>query len=170
MRMLQGRLEITATSYCSLIFKTHVSISKKHFRLGGMAESEWTRSVRAIRDTLVADYSTPSVITTHRIAYRPPIGLSQVLSALSVSYCKQTLWCCGQLWPYVGMGSLGTRLHRDCNAIGDAGKISPHIPSTLNSRSIGRWEDMILTGREDPRNLRSSEWDPKQGNIQCVFS
>jgi len=28
------------------------------------------------------------------------------------------------------MGSLGTRLHRDCNGMGDAAKISPPVPST----------------------------------------
>jgi len=39
-------------------------ISKKHFRLGGLAASEWTRSVRAVRDALVADYSVPGVKTT----------------------------------------------------------------------------------------------------------
>jgi len=32
-----------------------VNISEKHFRLGGMAASEWTHSIRAVRDTLVAD-------------------------------------------------------------------------------------------------------------------
>jgi len=90
-------------------------ISKRHFRLGGMALSEWRRSIRAVRDTPVADYSGPSVNTTHRVAYRPPIAVSLCLLALSVSYFKQTLWRCGQVWPYVGMGSLGTRLHRDCN-------------------------------------------------------
>jgi len=50
------------------------------------------------------------------------------------------------------MGSLGTRLHRDCNAMGDAAKISARVPSTLSSRSVGRCEDMILSGSEDPRN------------------
>ena len=30
-------------------------INKKHFRPGGMAPSEWTRSIRALRDTPVAD-------------------------------------------------------------------------------------------------------------------
>jgi hypothetical protein len=72
-------------------------ISKKHFRLGGLTASEWTRSVRAIRDTPVADYSVPGVNTTHRVAYRPPIAVSPFLLALSVSYFKQTLWSCGQL-------------------------------------------------------------------------
>jgi len=129
------------------------SISKKHFRPGGMAPSEWTRSVRAVRVTPVADYSAPSVNTTRRIAYRPPTAVSPFLLALSVSYIKQTLWHSGQLWPYIGMGSLGTRLHWDCNATGDAAKISSRVPSTLSSRSVGRWEDMILPGGEDPRNL-----------------
>jgi hypothetical protein len=51
------------------------------------------------------------------------------------------------------MGSLGALLHQDCNAIGDAEKISPHVPSTLRLKSVGRrGEDMILHGREDPRN------------------
>jgi len=55
-------------------------------------------------------------------------------------------------------------------AIGDAGKISPCVPSTWSSRSEGRWEDMILPGREDPRNLGQSEWDQKLGKIECEFS
>jgi len=73
------------------------SISKKHFRPGGMAPSEWTRSVRAVRDTPVTDYSTPGVNTTRRVAYRPLIAVSPFLLALSVFYFKQTLWRCGQL-------------------------------------------------------------------------
>jgi hypothetical protein len=71
-------------------------ISKKHFRLGGMAASEWTCSVRAVRDTPVAEYSAPGVNTTGRVAYRPPIAVSLFLLALSVCYIKQTLWRCGQ--------------------------------------------------------------------------
>jgi len=61
-------------------------------------------------------------------------------------------------------------------AMGDAAKISPRVPSTLSSRSVGRWEDMILPGHEDPRkcadprNLGQSEWDKKLGKIQCEFS
>jgi hypothetical protein len=51
-------------------------ISKKHFRLGGMPVSEWTRSVRAVRDTPVADYSTSGVNTMRRIVYRPPIAVA----------------------------------------------------------------------------------------------
>jgi len=34
------------------------------------------------------------------------------------------------------MGSLGTRLNRDCNAMGDAAKISPHVPSTCAQNAI----------------------------------
>ena len=133
------------------------TISKKHFRPGGMAVSEWTRSVRAIRDTPVADYSAPGVNTTRHIACRSPIAVSQYLFALSVSDFKHTLWHFGQLWPYVGMGSLGTRLHRDYNA--------------MNSTSVGTsWEDMILPGPEDRRNLGKSKCDQKLGKIQCVFS
>jgi len=71
--------------------------SKKHFRPGGMAPSEWTCSVRAIRHTPVADYSAPGVNTTRRVAYRPPIAVSPFLFAHSVPYFKQTLWHCGQL-------------------------------------------------------------------------
>jgi hypothetical protein len=103
---------------------------KKHFRLGRKAASEWTCSVRAIRDTPVVDWTRPGVNTTHRIACRPPIAVSQFLLTLSVSYFKQTLWRCGQLGPYVGLCSLGTRLHQNSNAMGDAAKISPCFPST----------------------------------------
>jgi len=53
--------------------------SKKHFRPGGMAPSEWTRSVRAVRDTLVADYSAPGVNTTRHVAHRPSITVSPFL-------------------------------------------------------------------------------------------
>jgi hypothetical protein len=60
-------------------------IRKKHFRLGGMASSEWTRSVRAVRDTLVADYSTCSVNAMCRVAYCPLNAVSPFLLALSVS-------------------------------------------------------------------------------------
>jgi len=71
------------------------------------------------------------------------------------------------------MGSLGTRLRRDCNAMGDAAKISPRVPSTFSSRSVGRWEYMILPSREDPHNcvdLGQSEWNQKFGKIECEFS
>jgi len=150
--------------------KARAVSAKKNFRPGAMAMSGWTRCVRAVRDTRVADDSTPGVNTTHRVVYCPPIAALLLLLALSVSYFKQTLWRCGQLWPYVGMGSMGTCLHRDCNAIGDAAKISPRALSTISSWSVGRSDDMILPSREDPQDLGKSEWDQKLGKIECVFS
>jgi len=166
------------TSVCldtsiALTMSNTFHISKKHFRPGGIAPSQWTHSVGAVRDTPVADYSARGVKTTRRITFRPPIAVSPFRLTLSVSYFKHTLWCCGQLWPYVGMGSLGTRMHRDCNAMGDAAKISPRVPSTLSSRSVGRWEDMLLPGHEDPRNCvdpGQSEWYQKFGMIECELS
>jgi hypothetical protein len=72
-------------------------ISKRYFRPGGKAPSEWPRSVGAVTVTPVADYSAPGLNTTRRVAYHPPIAVSPVLLALSVSYLKQTLWRWGQL-------------------------------------------------------------------------
>jgi hypothetical protein len=69
--------------------------SNKYFRLGGMAASEWMRSVRAIRDTPVADYSAPGVNSMRRVPYRHLIGDSPFLLVLSVSYFKRSLWRCG---------------------------------------------------------------------------
>jgi len=90
--------ELTPESDCRFI-------SKKHFRLGGMDASEWTCSVRAVRDTPVADYPAPGANTTRRVTYCPPISVSPFLPNLLVSYCKGTLCRCGQLWPHLGMGS-----------------------------------------------------------------
>jgi len=158
-------------SYSDLIACWFLFISKKHFRLGGMAASQWTHSVRAVRDTPVADSSPHGINTRHHIVYRHPITVSPCLLALSIFHFKQILWHCGQLWPYIGMGSLGIRLHQDRNACGDTATISPRVPSTLCSRSVtGRWEDMILPGHEDPRNLRKSKWDQKWGKIECIVS
>jgi hypothetical protein len=95
-----------------------------------MAPPEWTHSVRAVRDNLGADYSAPSHNTQRRVAYRPLITHSLFLLALSVFYFQQTLCRCGQQGPYIGMVSLNTRLHRDCNGKGDAAEISPRIPVT----------------------------------------
>jgi hypothetical protein len=142
------------------------SISKKHIRPGGMAPSEWTRSIRGVRDTPVEDYSTPGFNAAHRIAYLPPHSVLPYLLARSVSYVKQTLWRCSQLWPYFWMCSLSTGF-----------KISPRVPSTFSPRRVGRrCEDMILPGREDPRdcvdprNLGKTNWDHKLGKKECVFS
>jgi hypothetical protein len=57
-----------------------------------MAPSEWTWSVKAIRDIILAANSTSGINTTHRVAYRPPIAVSLPLLALSVTYFKRTLW------------------------------------------------------------------------------
>jgi len=67
-------------------------IREKYFCLEGMAPSDWTGSVRAVRDTPVADYSAPGLNTTRRIAYRPPIAVLPFLLALSVFYFRRTLW------------------------------------------------------------------------------
>jgi hypothetical protein len=77
------------------LISSGVYISKKYFRPGGMAPSEWTRSVRAVRDTPVADYSAPGVNSTRRFPYRPLIAVSPFLLVLSVSYFKRSLWRCG---------------------------------------------------------------------------
>ena len=103
MKVLHGlmkRLNITTTMIYRILEccqKYTKPISKKIFRSGGMAPSEWMRSIRAVRDTLVADYSAPGVNTTRRVVYRPPIAVSLSLSVLLVSYFKRSLWHCGQL-------------------------------------------------------------------------
>jgi len=65
-----------------------IPISKKYFRPGGMAPADWTHCFRAVRDTVVVDYSVPGINTTRRVAYCPPIAVSPVLLALLVTYCK----------------------------------------------------------------------------------
>jgi hypothetical protein len=91
-------------------------ITKKDFRLGGLAASEWTCSVRAIGDTPGAYYSALNVNTTRRVIYRPPVAISPFILPLSVSHCNQKTLRWSQLWPHVGMGSLCIRLLQDCNA------------------------------------------------------
>jgi len=104
-----------------------------------MAQSEWTRSVRAVRHTLLGDYCAPGINSARRVSSRPLIAVSVFLLILLVSNFKRSLWCCGQLWPYFGMGSFGTRLHRNCNAMGDPAKISPCVPSTCAHNAILSW-------------------------------
>jgi len=53
--------------------------------------SQWTSSVRAVRDTRVAHCSAPGVNTTRCVAYRPLIAILPFLLALSV-YTKYTLY------------------------------------------------------------------------------
>jgi hypothetical protein len=76
------------------IVPIHNSIIKKYFRPGGMTPSARTRSVRAVRDTPVADYSAPGVNSTRRVPYRPLMAVATFLRVLSVSYCKRSLWRC----------------------------------------------------------------------------
>ena len=116
--------------------KEDLEHEEKNIPFGWMALSEWTRSVRGVRDTPVADYSTPGVNTTRQVVYRPPIAVSLSLRVLSVSYFKRSLWRCGQLWKFFGMGSLDARLHRDCNGMGDAANLSPRVPSTCAQNAI----------------------------------
>jgi hypothetical protein len=72
-------------------------ISKKYFRLGGMAPSEWTRFVTAVRDTPVVYYSASRVNSTRRVPYCPLIAVAPFLLVQSVSNYKRSLGHCGQL-------------------------------------------------------------------------
>lgn len=77
-------------------------------------QTGWVRVLtlcHTLMDTPVADFSAPRVNATRRVAYRPPIAISPFHLALSVFSCKQRLWHWCELWPYVRMRSLGTRLH-----------------------------------------------------------
>jgi len=62
-----------------------------------MAPSEWIRSIKTVRDTLVAEYSAPGINSTRRVPNRPLITVSPFLLVLSVSYLKRSLSRCGQL-------------------------------------------------------------------------
>jgi len=64
------------------------------------------------------------------------MSVSLFLVALSVFYYKSMVCRCAQLWPYIGLGWLGTSLHRDCNAMGKAAKNSPRVPSTCAQNEI----------------------------------
>jgi len=129
-----------------------------------MALSERTRSVRAVRDTPVADYSAPGINTTRRVAYRPLIAASAFLLALPVSDVKQTLWRCGQLWPYVRMGSFGTRLHRDCNA--DSGVERHH----LNIRRDCNADRSRKTSSHNTKGLQCRPWCRKTSSHYTKYT
>jgi len=101
-----------------------------------MTPSQWTGSVRALRDTPMADYSSPSCNSTCRIPALSLIAVSLFVLVLSVSKFKRSHWRCGQLSPYVGMGSLRTGLCRDCNAMGDAVAVSPRVSTTCTPNAI----------------------------------
>jgi len=78
----------------------------------------------------VDDYLVPGVNIMRCIAYHPPFAVSPFLLTLLLFHCQGTLWPCGQLRPYVEIGSLGAGLHWDCNVMGDTATISPRVPST----------------------------------------
>ena len=132
---------IWSTQLCQYAWSSVWSVclanqQKKYFLPGGMAASEWTRSGLAVRATPEADYSAASMTLTGHIALRPLIAVPPVLHAVSVSDFRRTIWCCGQPWPCVGMGSLGTRLHRDGTAMGYSAIISPCVPCTYAQNAI----------------------------------
>jgi hypothetical protein len=91
--VLEQSISLNGTYDASIL----VHHQQNKFRSGGMASSEWMRSVTAVRDTPVADYSAPGVNTMRRVVYRPLIAVSLSLCVLSVYYFKRSLWCCGQL-------------------------------------------------------------------------
>ena len=151
-------------------------ISKKHFRLARMAPSEWTRTVWAVRDTLGGWllHARPSLpcVASH-IALWTLFGHFFSLCRSSnlnkhsgiVANCDDTSDCVH--WVHTCI-----RIAMQCYAA----RIPAPVPSTLSSRSVARWEDMILPGCEDPcnwvdpRNIRKSEWIQKLGMIESVFS
>jgi hypothetical protein len=53
----------------------HTSISKEYVVPGGLAPSKWTGSVRAVRDTPVADCTAPCVNSTRRVPYHPLLAV-----------------------------------------------------------------------------------------------
>jgi len=108
-------------------------ISKKKFRSGGMAASGCTHFVRAVTVTPVADYFAPGTNTKRRVTYLPPIAVLPFLLTLSVFNCKQTLWYCGQLWPYVRMDWLGTSTK--CKSVRKPHTNLPDTPVAFTSAS-----------------------------------
>jgi len=156
-----------------------------------MALLEWTQSIRAVSNIPGAADCAPGVNTNCRNACRPPIAVSHYLLALLVFHYKWKLWRCGQLWPYVGMGSLGTRLHWDCNVMGDAANTSPHITSTCTHNAIhslliihiipSRQIDVAIdnsssvpsvccltTGSYHLNYVRAADGVTHAGNLQCI--
>jgi hypothetical protein len=65
-----------------------ILVSKEHIPPGRIAVSEWTRSITAVSDIPVAQYSGAGANATCQVAYCPPIVVLLSLLALSVSYCK----------------------------------------------------------------------------------
>jgi len=140
-----------------------------------MAASEWTRSVRAIRDTPVADYCASSINTTRHVSYCPPMAVLPFLRALSVSYVKQTLWLWVQLWPYVGMGSLGTRLHRDCNGwrCKNLSSCYFYIKHQERRKKVRRYDTTLLWGSTQLHGSTTSRKELVRPKVRkdwvCIF-
>jgi len=66
------------------------------------------------------------------------------------------------------MGSLGTRLHRDCNAMGDVAKISPRVPPTCVQNPI--LSLLIIRDRKemgDPAKISPRVPSPCTQNAMC---
>ena len=170
---------LTLPNVCEFILTTMlVTLARKiHFCMGRMAVPEWMWSGPAFGDTPGAHDFTPGSNSRCQAACTLLIAVSPFVLHLSVSNFKNRIWHCGQLWPYIGIGSLGTSLHWDCNAMGYKAKISPPDPWTLSLKSVGRgWDDMIIPGGQDPphcvdlRNLGTRVWDTTLGKIKCVLS
>jgi hypothetical protein len=130
--------------FAPAVFCWHVSIattsfiSQKHFRPGGMGPPVWTRSVGAVRDTPVADYPTPGISTTRvalHIALRSlfrhffPLCWSPNMNNHSSVVANSDRRSEYVHWVHTCIG-----IAIQC----DGAKITPRIPSTLFSRSIGR--------------------------------
>ena len=106
-------------------------------------------SVRAER--LRQSGSAPSELSeTHRWGLTPrQVSIPRVALHIALpsqfhhfnSLCRSPIMnthysVAGQLWPYIGLGSLGTGFHQDCNAMGDTAKTSPRVPSTCVQNAI----------------------------------
>jgi len=114
-----GRLFVTFSSVCiktakSLIYYLHQQrtvLSRRHGCL----------RVDVLHQSCQRHPGGGELFTRHRchashfISHSHPRFAVSSCSALSVSYFKQTLWLWGQLWPYIGMSSVGTCLHRHSN-------------------------------------------------------
>jgi len=140
-----------------------------------MPPLKWTHSVRAIRDTPVRDHSVPDINKMRPVVYCAPIAVSLFFRVQLVTYFKWSPWHCAQLWPYVGMGSLGMRLNRDCNGMGDAAKISPRIPSPCTQNAILPWlfiniipSCQIYVAIDNP-SLVPSVSSLTTGNYLCIY-
>jgi len=160
---------LAANYYCRMCSSAkNISVQVEWLRQSGRAASE------------------PSVTSRWRITPRPASIPLVALHIALRSPCRRYFSLCQSLILNKNSGVVANCDHTSewvhwvhvCIgiAMGDTGKISPRVPSTSSSRSVGRWEDMIPPRHEnprncaDPRNLGQSEWDQKLGKIECEFS